>query len=87
MTHDLWTLTTRTAACGCVCVRLCLDDTELIHSGEGKKNNNSRIFECVDRIRPVTGQHDPESLACQRDEEGGQGGGRLCQFINKHNYI
>lgn len=37
MTHDLWTLTTRTAACGCVCVRLCLDDTELIHSGEGKK--------------------------------------------------
>lgn len=68
-------------------VRLCLDDTELIHSGEGKKNNNSRIFECVDRIRPVTGQHDPESLACQRDEEGGQGGGRLCQFINKHNYI
>lgn len=57
MTHDLWTLTTKTAAWGCV--RLCLDDTELIHSG-GKKKQNSRIFECVDRIRPVTGQQDPK---------------------------
>lgn len=86
MTHDLWTLTTRTAACGCVCASV--SGWYRANSFRGrKKNNNSRIFECVDRIRPVTGQHDPESLACQRDEEGGQGGGRLCQFINKHNYI
>lgn len=60
MTHDLWTLATKTAAGLCVCIHtfeavccLCLDDTELIHSG-GKNAHHSRIFECVDRIRPVT---------------------------------
>lgn len=87
MTHDLWTLTTQTAACGWVCIHLGLSAVcaWMIQSKFIQKETR-RIFECVDSMTTQTcDEARPQMTGLSDRWMTGGNRERLSNFNNKHN--